>query len=200
MMRINKPTYTSFYIDRNFEFILIQIYQCYQRMLKDYPFIENNENKIRNRLCKDYLNNQIIVDELKLNNFAFEIESGIVDDNYKEIGYADIKVINLKERAGSVNANYIIECKRLDNSSVLNKAYINEGVNRFVDEKYPTYYKVNGMIGFIVKSSFFKNFTQYQFIPDFQYSYKSDHIIKRGEKITLYHLALDFSSKIKKSP
>ena len=95
-MRINKPTYTSFYIDRNFEFILIQIYQCYQRMLKDYPFIENNENKIRNRLCKDYLNNQIIVDELKLNNFAFEIESGIVDDNYKEIGYADIKVINLK--------------------------------------------------------------------------------------------------------
>ena len=205
MMRINKPRYTSFYIDRNFEFILIQIYQCYQRMLKDYPFIENNENKIRNRLCKDYLNNQIIVDELKLNNFAFEIESGIVDDNYKEISYADIKVINLKERAGSVNANYIIECKRLDNSSVLNKAYINEGVNRFVDEKYPTYYKVNGMIGFIVKSfddsiSFFKNFTQYQFIPDFQYSYKSDHIIKRGEKITLYHLALDFSSKIKKSP
>ena len=61
------------------------------------------------------------------------------------------------------------------------------------------------MIAFIVKSfddsiSFFKNFTQYQFIPDFQYSYKSDHIIKRGEKITLYHLALDFSSKIKKSP
>ena len=45
-MRINKPRYTSFYIDRNFEFILIQIYQCYQRMLKDYPFIENNENKI----------------------------------------------------------------------------------------------------------------------------------------------------------
>lgn len=45
-MRINsKPKYISYYIDRNFEFILAQIYQCYQRMLRDYDFIENNENK-----------------------------------------------------------------------------------------------------------------------------------------------------------
>lgn len=209
MMRINsKPKYISYYIDRNFEFILAQIYQCYQRMLRDYDFIENNENKIRNILYKDYLINQAIIDELKLNNFAFEIETGIVDDSYKEIGYTDIKVINLQERMHSVNANYIIECKRLDNSSTLNKKYINEGVNRFVDEKYPTNYDVNGMLGFIVENfdinksitEYFKNFIQYSFIQDFPYSYRSSHTIKNRKNITLYHLMLDFSSKIKQSP
>lgn len=92
---------------------------------------------------------------------------------------------------------------RLEVLLTLNKAYINEGINRFVEEKYPTNYKVNGMIGFIVKRfnmddsiSFFKDLTMYQFIPNFPYSYRSNHTVKSGKKITLYHLMLDFSSKI----
>ena len=48
-MKINNPKYISFYIDENFEFILTQIYSCYKMMLKNYSFIENNENKIKNK-------------------------------------------------------------------------------------------------------------------------------------------------------
>lgn len=83
-MKINKPKYTAYYIDSNFEFILTQMYRCYQKMLVDYDWVENNENKIKNRLYKDYLNNQSIIDELGLNNFLFKTETAFIDDNYDE--------------------------------------------------------------------------------------------------------------------
>ena len=49
---------------------------------------------------------------------------------------------------------YIIECKRIDGSSSLNKKYIDEGVSRFVDEppKYPSHHNKNIMFGFVVKN------------------------------------------------
>ena len=49
---------------------------------------------------------------------------------------------------------YIIECKRIDGSTSLNKKYINEGVSRFVEEppKYPSHHNKNIMFGFVVKN------------------------------------------------
>ncbi len=113
-MKINNPKYVKYYIDNNFEFILIQMYKCYQKMLMDYDFIENNENKIKNRLYKDYLNNQSIREELGLNQYLFKTETGMVDENYNEVGYSDIEVIDLKGSLKSTAAFYIIECKRID--------------------------------------------------------------------------------------
>lgn len=46
-MKINNPQYIKTYIDRNFEFILTQIYKCYKMMLEDYDTVENNENKLK---------------------------------------------------------------------------------------------------------------------------------------------------------
>lgn len=207
-MKINKPKYIAFYIDENFEFILTQIYKCYQKMLVDYAFIENNENKIKNRLYKDYLNNQDIRNSLGLNEYLFKTETAFISEDYDEKGYSDIEVIDLKGSLTSTEAYYIIECKRLDDENPhykrsLNNKYIDEGINRFIDEKYPTHNKVNGMLAFIVKRiniaencKHFSNLEKYAFIKDLDFTYKSNHTTKSGKKIELYHLMLDFSSKI----
>lgn len=95
-MKINNPQYIKTYIDRNFEFILTQIYKCYKMMLEDYDTVENNENKLKNRLYRDYLNNQRVRNLLGLNNFIFKTETALIDGNYNERGYSDIEVIDLK--------------------------------------------------------------------------------------------------------
>ncbi|WP_288447623.1 hypothetical protein [uncultured Chryseobacterium sp.] len=207
-MKINNPKYIKLYIDENFEFILSQIYECFKKMKKDYVSIENNENKIKNRLYKDYLDNQNIRNELGLNDFLFKTEIGFIDENYNEKGYSDIEIIDLKKSFYSTESSYIVECKRLDsknpnNKSSLYNSYIKEGINRFIDEKYPTYYGVNGMLGFVVEPtdiksqcSFFSDFTNYNFIGDYNLSFKSQHQTKTNKKITLYHLMLDFSDKV----
>jgi hypothetical protein len=208
-MKVNNPKYITYYIDENFEFILTQIHKCYKKMLVDYDFIENNENKIKNRLYKDYLDNQSIRDELGLNDFLFKTETASIDKDYNEKGYSDIEIIDLIGSKKSTKAYYTIECKRIDDTNAhyknsLNNKYINEGINRFIDEKYSTHHKVNGMIGFIVNKmdissncNHFSSFVNYKFIKDFTYSYRSNHITKSNKEIVLYHLMLDFSSKIK---
>lgn len=177
-------------------------------MLVNYDYIENNENKIKNRLYKDYLDNQSIIDELKLNGYRFKTETAFINENYDEKGYSDIEVIDLIGSLKNINSFYIIECKRIDDEnphyqSSLNNKYINEGINRFIEEKYPTHNNVNAMLGFVVKNididnncNHFSDFKTYKFIDDFEFSYRSNHITKTNKKITLYHLMLDFSSKI----
>ena len=49
------------------------------------------------------------------------------------------------------NAYYTIECKRLDGSNLLNRAFVDDGVFRFIDLKYSSYYKKSGMLGFVVE-------------------------------------------------
>ena len=208
-MNVNNPKYIAYYIDENFEFILSQIHKCYEKMLVDYDFVENNENKIKNRLYRDYLDNQIIRDELGLNDFLFKTETASIDENYNEKGYSDIEVIDLIGSKKSTKAYYTIECKRIDDKNIhykdsLNNKYINEGINRFIEEKYLTHHKVNGMIGFVVtemdianNTKHFSNFVHYKFIENFEYSYRSNHTTKSNKEIILYHLMIDFSSKIK---
>lgn len=197
--------FLQFYKDGVFEFILTQIYNCYKRMLSDYPSIENDENLIRNGLYKNYLENDFIREEFKLLPYLFDTEVEIYKDDDSVIGRTDIKVYNAVERTKNTKAYYIIECKRLDGSNRLNKKYISEGINRYIEnEKYPSFKKVNGMIGFVVNSIDIeentKNFPDlkcHQFITGFKYSYISNHTTTKSNNLTLYHLMLDFSSKIK---
>lgn len=70
-------------------------------------------------------------------------------------GRIDIRVMPVNPFI-SDDAYYILECKRLDakrqtGTSGLNAEYISEGICRFVSEKYSSYYKVNGMIGFVIE-------------------------------------------------
>ena len=68
----------------------------------------------------------------------------------QHIGRVDIRIL-LKSDFEKDDAYYIIECKRIDGSSDLNKKYVKEGVARFVTEKYSSYYGRNIMLGFVVK-------------------------------------------------
>lgn len=197
--------YLDFYQDNVFEFILTQIYTCYNKMLNDYPIIENNENLIRNGLHKNYLENNQIREELQLTPYLFDTEVELYNnDNDSVKGRTDIKVYNAIERTKNTGSYYIIECKRIDGTNELNKKYILNGINRFIEnEKYPSFKKVNGMIGFIVNpidieqnTKYFSDLRFHQFINDFEYSYISNHTTTNSNNLTLYHLMLDFSSKI----
>lgn len=177
-------------------------------MLIDYPLIDNNENLIRNGLHKNYLENNLIREELKLTPYLFDTEIELYNDDDSVKGRTDIKVYNAIERTKNTNSYYIIECKRIDGSNELNKKYISNGINRFIEnEKYPSFKKVNGMIGFIVSpidielnTKSFSDLKFYQFIDDFKYSYISNHMTSNSNNLTLYHLMLDFSTKINQIP
>ncbi|HRZ86148.1 MAG TPA: hypothetical protein P5277_05215 [Candidatus Paceibacterota bacterium] len=197
--------YLDFYQDNVFEFILSQIYNCYNKMLNDYSSIENNENLIRNGLHKNYLENNQIREELQLIPYLFDTEVELYNEDDDSVkGRTDIKVYNAIERTKNTNSYYIIECKRIDGTNELNKKYVLNGINRFVEnEKYPSYKKANGMIGFVVNpidieknTKCFSDLKFHQFINDFKYSYVSNHKTTNSKDITLYHLMLDYSSKI----
>lgn len=72
------------------------------------------------------------------------------DGNGNYIGRADI-CIKLKSDFEKREAYYIVECKRLDGKSDLNKKYVCEGVARFITRKYSSYYGKNIMLGFVIK-------------------------------------------------
>ena len=197
--------YLEFYQDNIFEFILTQIYSCYNKMLNDYPSIENNENLIRNGLHKNYLEDNQIREELQLIPYLFDTEVELYhEDNDSVKGRTDIKVYNAIERTKNTNSYYIIECKRIDGTNELNKKYVSNGINRFIEnEKYPSFKTANGMIGFVVNpidieknTKCFSDLKFHQFINDFKYSYVSNHKTTNSKDITLYHLMLDYSSKI----
>jgi len=199
-----------------FEDILSKITICYYIMREDYQIIENDENKIRDILVIRYLKNDKIRQKVGLIDFNFEREVQEDESN----GRTDIKITSA-DTFKKQKAYYIIECKRLDNVNTtgttgLNAKYISDGINRFVTKKYSSFYRVNGMIGFIVeemdihnntgkinsllKSSesidTTKEITKGNFINDFEYQYHSEHIDKDNDKFGLYHLMFDFSDKI----
>jgi hypothetical protein len=208
-----KPKY--FTVRKEFEFILSQIIECYKLMYQDITKIDNDENIIRNRLHKDYLDNQTIVEELNIEKYFFDIEPPFVNNDYRETARFDIKIYNSIERMRNRQSSYyIIECKRLDGVNIgagsLNYKYVENGIKRFTSrEDYPVLYGVNAMIGFIVKKkpldkivkSINKLLTYKEALKEksinenFKYSYLSQNTDGKIE-FELYHLMFNFSSKI----
>ncbi|MEA2043174.1 MAG: hypothetical protein U9N85_11590 [Bacteroidota bacterium] len=203
---------------KEFEFILTQITKCYKLMLTDYSIIENDENIIRNRLHKDYLDNQQILEQFNLQAYFFDIETPYVDKNYKETARSDIKIYDPIERIQNRKSPYfIIECKRLDGTNSgkgsLNYKYVENGIKRFTSRAdYPTFFGINGMIGFVLKTKEIvkivnsinhllpenENLNSKLIGEHFEFSYLSKHTDYQDKNIKLYHLMLDFSSQIKK--
>ena len=213
----NSFTYSSEFYEIEFEHILTGITACYKMMKKNNIKVPNDENKIRNILRKDYLNNRKIRDSIGFTG-KYNFDREVPEDN--DIGRVDIK-ITTENTLADPEAYYIIECKRLDNKNLtgvsgLNAKYITEGIKRFIDIKYSAYYSINGMIGFVVErldicanitninKLLKENFSDenpvpclnsLNFIKDFEYQYYSIHKI-RNKKIKLYHLMFDFSANI----
>ena len=213
------PGSADFYI-AEFESILVGITSCYKMMIEDNVSVPpNDENGIRDILLLNYLKNRAIKKKVKLTNYRFDRE--IPEDTTK--GRVDIRIIS-KNDFEIDEAYYTIECKRLDNNrtsgtSGLNGKYIKEGIMRFITEYYSSYYRVNGMIGFVVEQMdisanitninklLMENFsdanaetvlTFHHFIKDFKYQYYSIHKDIKDRNIKLYHLMFDFSANIEK--
>ena len=136
-----------------FSLIIWHISQCCKKMREDCKTTGENlyhhEDKISNRLVERHL-------DMNYLGLRFERETlehyDPESDTYK--GRSDITIKSsdwLKNR----EAYYIIEAKRLDGGTSLNKAYISEGISRFVilpSSKYPSYYGKSIMLGYIVQT------------------------------------------------
>lgn len=113
--------------------------------------LPNDENKIRSIMLEEYLDNDIIRSDHEMLDYSFIPET---QENYdgkgSYIGRADIR-IKLKTDFDKHSAYYIVECKRIDGTEGLNKKYIEEGVARFITQKYSAYYGKNIMLGFVVR-------------------------------------------------
>lgn len=202
----------------NFEKIITYILDICALIVKDYEErqlkLPNDENKIRSIMLEEYMNKQKAAHGMS--GYKFELE---VPENYagsgQHIGRVDIRIL-LKSDFEKDDAYYIIECKRIDGSSDLNKKYVKEGVARFVTEKYSSYYGRNIMLGFVVKkidiSSNVKLIEEiqnadlsqqmhgnFEFIEskDVTESYKCMYQIQSGE-IELCHIFSDYSSIMEK--
>ena len=213
---MNADKFEDAYLIYDFEFnnVLDFINHCYGLMLKEYEgqSIENNENKIRNRLYKDFLSSNTVRSEIDLFPCRFECECAEINDEYEEIGYSDIKVLTSTSLINN-EAYYIIECKRLDGSTSLNREYVKEGIYRFIDnKKYPSYRNLSGMIGFIVKKvnvtdtvaainivlSKEKRINTFEMLKTLDNNlYSSSHEKFDKSTLTIRHLMFDFSDNIK---
>jgi len=209
---------TLFY-EKQFEEILSKISVCYQLMKIDKVVLENDENKMRDILLQNYLKNDEIRRKIDLLEWHFERE--VQEDH--SIGRTDIKVIS-PDTFKKQEAYYILECKRLDNTNTtgtsgLNSKYIENGIDRFITKYYSSYYRVNGMIGFIVEdlkidenvkhintllTNSFPSITTKQeitkgsFIDDYEYHYNSVHTNKDNDELKIYHLMFDLSENIQR--
>ena len=212
--------FNSMFYDQEFEIILQKITLCYKMMIKYDVKVPNDENKIRDILLLQYLKNDKIRKNIGITDYHFDRETP--EDN--TTGITDIRIIT-QDTFTIQAAYYIIECKRLNNQNLygisgLNAGYIKEGILRFVNSKYSAYFRVNGMIGFVVdnlnieqniknintllKIHFSKANTKViinktSFIKNFEYQYFSVHNDNKKSMFKLYHLMFDFSNQINNS-
>ncbi len=189
-INLNIPDGTNGYT--RFKTLMFTIYKCYELMIKDKLILPNLENNIRDILLYDYLNNNKIRQTLDFSNFLFDPE---VPENS---GRSDIKV-QTYDTFQNTKAYYIIECKRLDGYATLNKEYIKNGINRFLTTEYPpkysSFYKISGMIGFVVKDIDIDE--NIQKIGSFFNTIQKDKVYDSNhESLKFYHLMMDFSKNI----
>ncbi|RUT68482.1 hypothetical protein D0817_20330 [Flavobacterium cupreum] len=208
---------SSFFYEYEFERILSKIVICYQMMAKDTFTLSNNENAIRDYLLLNYLKNDTLRRDIDLLDYHFERE--VPEDS--SIGRTDIKIIS-KNTFEVQEAYYIIECKRLNNINIsgttgLNAEYIKNGIYRYTTNYYKSYYRVNGMIAFVVddmniqenikmlnilmttsftNSRVQKEITKDSFVENFDYHYHSQHIDNDNNILKLYHLIFNFKDNI----
>lgn len=201
--------------------ILYAIFNSYERILATHATIEDDENKIRDLIVVNYLRKTSVRKEFNLLDYDFDRET-LEDHSDKR---PDIRI----KRRSPLNDNdsqayYLIECKRLNNKNLtgktgLNAEYVKNGIMRFINGNYSTFYSLNGMIGFIVSEMDINNNISYinqcinnkdiattangeigSLMPkeecSNQFIFKSYNKTEGKKPFQLFHLMLDFSSKI----
>lgn len=169
------------------------------------------ENSITNRFVtyfRKYKSN------FNLNYLYFESEaiSGYTDELSTK-GFLDIKIMGFDyifSNEANENNYFAFECKRIGKNNQ-QKLYVEEGINRFKNEKYSEYVNIGGMLGYLEVENkdiddLVKKMNSYledeclkrDFTKDIEYCYVSSHSRIQKDDIELYHLFFDFSSMIHK--
>jgi len=136
-----------------FERIISHLHDCCIEMKnacqRDGNCLSDHEDKITNRLYQYHLRYSQICGL----RFILQSPQAYDPENDSFYGRADIQVESV-DLFKNVDDYYLIECKRIDGTVALNKAYVSEGVARFVvhPPKYPSYHKRNIMLGYVVRS------------------------------------------------
>lgn len=212
--------FNDFPIRDPYEFELEQVMQhivdCHNLMCISGEKLPNDENEIRNQLVEGYLSNSAVMRKLQITDYLFNSEVGVFrESDFKQVGRSDIKVALRSSSFDEPKKHFIVECKRVDSETGLNREYVQEGVMRFTTQQYPTFLSLNGMIGFCVKTfdihenstikinrhlnkwcpnETIQPLTQEKFIEDFEYSYTSNHYTTSSKKqFKLYHIMLDMT-------
>ena len=178
------------YYENIFKNLLLNIYSCYEYMVADKIKVpKNDENEIRDILYK-YISQKKIRNEIcNIYGFNFDKE---VDE---KTGRIDLKIKDINDFE-DFDSYYIIECKRLDGKSTLNKYYKNNGIDRFTSGYYSSSYGINGMLAFVIqKIDIHSNMDKiggFFNCLEINKLYDSNHNDKK-----LFHLIMDFSSNIK---
>ena len=124
--------------------------QMKEDCIKNCKPLKNCENKISNRLVEKYLKST----KNALFLYRRESSTGYNEDTDDYEGRADIEVISC-DNFRDDKIYHVIECKRIDGSSDLNRKYVNEGISRFFTPvplpKYPSFEGRSSMFGYVVK-------------------------------------------------
>lgn len=153
--QLNQIAKNNIYEDM-INFIFVSLEKMRENLLAENKNIKNDEEKIRTHLLEHYLKNEQFkekyFDDLYL-LFNAEVAEGYDITSEEYIGRVDIKVYSINTIINPKDY-YIIECKRIDGSSTLNRKFITEGICRFIlnKPKYSSYNKKNIMLGFVVKN------------------------------------------------
>lgn len=139
------------------DFLFISLDNMKQEHIINKKKIQNNEEKIRTHLVKNYLNNEEFKKSIGYTTlmlfFDIEVPEKYEREEEKHLGRMDIRVIT-PNIFYNVKDYYNIECKRIDGSKRLNKLFVQEGICRFVLEnpKYLSYNNKNVMLAFVVEN------------------------------------------------
>lgn len=153
--QLNQIAKNNIYEDM-INFIFIALEKMKENLLTENKNIKNDEEKIRTHLLEHYLKNEKFREKYFADLYLLfdaEVAEGYDLTSEEYIGRVDIKVYSINTIINPKDY-HIIECKRIDGSSNLNKKFITEGVCRFILDKpkYSSYNKKNIMLGFVVKN------------------------------------------------
>lgn len=218
MAGFGSPILNTIVQESTYQKIGSYIFICCEEMKNDLHKsqikIPNDENKIRNYLLENYLDDNYCRRKYDMMMFHFESE---IPENYnnKKLTYegrVDIRIVSQNEWFENRDAIYFVECKRLDGKNHLNKEYVANGIKRFVvsPPHYSSYYSRNYMLGFMVsKINVDDNVRKIELIQQLEseinntcdltpmstdniYKYKCKYNLD-GKAIELMHIFTDFS-------
>lgn len=220
MINIGNFSRIHFVKQKEFKNILSKVVMCYEIMCSDCvkqgKTLPNNENSLRDILHYEYLNIKQVRAKCNLTQYLFVPE--VPEDRKKNDirGRTDLRVIIKSRTFENPQEYFTIECKRIDGNKSLNEAYIVNGILRFVNESplYLSYYRTNGMLGFIVKDINVANnmneidsllSNKYEEVKVIDNIVSEDSVpccymstyISQNKPLRLYHLMLDVSRFVK---